>query len=374
MNTKILGTIKFRLIAWFALLLVISSLSTLLLINYSLQATYNSQPPTTIAYPINTYDKVQFIQYVQQDRDQTRDNLLIASLLAIAAQIVIASVGSYIVIKRMLSPLEELNELIKDINDKRLTTFISSEDNGEEINSLITSFNQMIERLNKAFVGQKQFVQNVSHEVKTPLTIIKTNLESILFDKTISEEELHSSINTSIKSIDFLNTMVEDLLLLSFIDSQKIELEKIEINNTVPEVVAELKEVISAHKSKVEIETQIDHIQILANPTLFKRAIFNLVENAIKYSPGKSVISIRLSVLDRLVRIEISDQGEGIAPEHHEKIFERFFRIDKSRSRETGGSGLGLAITKEIVTIFKGTIKVESLEKGTKFVIEFPEA
>ena len=240
------------------------------------------------------------------------------------------------------------------------------------MNELICSFNEMMDRLNIAFTGQKQFVENVSHEIKTPLTIIKTNLESITYQKNISKDEMKEAVNTSINSIKFLNNLIDNLLLLSFLNDQKVKLEKVNINQLLKSIIGDVKELAKDKNISISSKIGAEDIIVLGNEILLKRAISNIVENAIKYTKENEQVLINSSKDKKNILINVNNFGNVIANQYKEKIFERFFRADKSRSRLTGGSGLGLSIAKEIVNIFKGDITLTTDNKSNTFTIILP--
>jgi signal transduction histidine kinase len=369
---KVLNTIKFRLVAWFSALLILSTILTLALINSVIRSNRVPPPQNQIQQPGVAIDVSTITERVQEDRTNFGNQVFAVSVIAVGVQILLASGGSYLIINRMLKPLAEINKLMKEINELSLYAQIDVKGNAEEINELILNFNSMISRLDKAFAGQKQFVENVSHEIKTPLTVIKTNLESILYDDSVTKDEMTDAMQAAIKSINYLNVLTEDLLLLSIVDKQNVKLEKVAVLECVKEVEQELDSFAKSQKIELTLTTKDEEGYILAQKVLLKRAVANIVENALKYSPRKSKVEIMYSLNSTGARIEVIDQGKGIPKEYQTKIFDRFYRIDKSRSRNTGGTGLGLAITQEIVRLFKGKIELESDTTGSKFVISFP--
>lgn len=371
---KVLNTIKFRLIAWFSVLLIISTILTLGLINSVIRLNRMPPPQAQIPQPETAIDASTIAARVQEDRTIFGNQVFAVSVVAVGVQILLASGGSYLIINRMLKPLVEINKLMKEINELSLYAQIEAKGNAEEINELILNFNSMISRLEKAFAGQKQFVENVSHEIKTPLTIIKTNLESILYDESVNKKEMSDAMRTAIKSINYLDALTEDLLLLSIVDKQNLKLEKVAVLECVKEVEQELDSFAKLQKIDLTLTARDKEEYVLAQKVLLKRAIANIVENALKYSPRNSKVDIVYSVNSTYTEICISDHGKGIPKEYQAKIFDRFYRIDKSRSRNTGGTGLGLAIAKEIVCQFKGTIELESNTTGSKFIVSFPNS
>ena len=377
---ELLKSIKAKLIIQISLLVIISTLFVLLFVNLVTQQKPNrSQIPvtvdTTLPWALQREQIQEQIQEgIQQERTENAARLLFASFIGIFFQVIFTSTGTYLLIKRELKPLEELNKSVADINEKLLYLQINAEaETSTEISQLITNFNQMMGRLDKAFKSQKQFVENVSHEIKTPLTVIRSNLESIILDKNISKDDLESSIQSSIESINFLNKLVEDLMLLSFLDKGQIKSETFNLNDLAKEIISELDFNAKANKLKLVFEvpnTQV--LNITGNQILLKRAISNLVENAIKYSKPKTDVVIELFKSDKSITLSVTNESEPISDEFKDKIFDRFFRIDKSRTRSTGGFGLGLAITKEIIETFGGKISVETKKSSNIFIVKLP--
>ena len=369
--SKFVNTIKFKLILWISLLLIISTAGTFYFVNSSISSYYNAFPVQN-RFLMNPRADDDLIKTINDDRNALQDKVFLTSLLAVIVQIVICSIGSYLLIKQMIDPLEEVNKLIKEINGKMLYKRVDIAGQSEEMNELICSFNEMMDRLNIAFTGQKQFVENVSHEIKTPLTIIKTNLESITYQKNISKDEMKEAVNTSINSIKFLNNLIDNLLLLSFLNDQKVKLEKVNINQLLKSIIGDVKELAKDKNISISSKIGAEDIIVLGNEILLKRAISNIVENAIKYTKENEQVLINSSKDKKNILINVNNFGNVIANQYKEKIFERFFRADKSRSRLTGGSGLGLSIAKEIVNIFKGDITLTTDNKSNTFTIILP--
>jgi two-component system phosphate regulon sensor histidine kinase PhoR len=202
------------------------------------------------------------------------------------------------------------------------------------------------------------------------LSIIQANLDTALEDKKISKEELNKLLKSSKKSIKFMNRLTEDLLLLSLLD-QNIELESINIVSVIRDSIEEIKK-LSGSEIKVNTVFAKDKIILEANRVLLERVTMNILENAFRYSDCNEIqVSVRNGRNN--VQIAIKDNGKGIPKKDLRRIFDRFYRVDRSRSRESGGSGLGLSIVKKIIERFDGTILVDSAPgKGTQFTINLP--
>jgi signal transduction histidine kinase len=271
----------------------------------------------------------------------------------------------------MLRPLEKLNEQIERKETENLNDEIPFEDNGDEISQLIKSFNRMSRRLGKSFDSQKGFVENASHEIKTPLSVIQANIDTILNGKGISKKESEKLLLNSKKQIKFMSDLTEDLLLLSSVSNVSfgIKFEKVSIREVIEESIDTLKGNIEKKNFNVETKFPKKIPFVNGNKTLLTRAVTNIIENSLKYSEGKN-IEISVSTAKDMVQISIKDDGKGIPEEEAKVIFERFYRLDKGRSRKEGGSGLGLAITKEIIERHGGSVYVNTEYKdGAEFLI-----
>jgi len=269
----------------------------------------------------------------------------------------------------MLSPIKKLNKAATKINAQNLNTEIEHEDVGDEISELIDNFNKMTSRLHGSFESQKQFVENASHELKTPLAVIQTNLDLAQEDKKITKQEIRALIKTANKSTDFMNRLIEDLLLLSVIENH-IEKTETNLKVVVKNSIEQLSQLANKKRVKMNLNSDKGNFLIKGNSVLLQRAIMNILENAIKYSPKNSMIKISLQKNNEGFQLSVKDQGLGIPKGEQTRIFERFYRIDKSRSRKTGGVGLGLSIAKKIIDLHGGEIKLSSKnKKGCTFKI-----
>ncbi|MCD4811882.1 HAMP domain-containing histidine kinase [bacterium] len=309
------------------------------------------------------------MEIVMESRLADLDNIRTITGYAIAPLVLFSFGAGYVLADIMLRPLEKLNEEIKKKEAKNLHDEIVFVDNGDEISQLIKSFNRMSARLGGSFDAQREFVENASHELKTPLAIIQANLDTAIEDDSVSKKELVNLLKDSKKSIKFMNILTEDLLLLSILD-HSVEKEDLDLKNLLSDVVFQLESF--AKKTNISIKTKFGKggFNIEGNEVLLQRAFMNVVENGIKYSGG-DMIEIVLKKEKKRIVVSIKDNGKGISKEHQRKIFERFYRVEKSRSRSSGGSGLGLAITKEIINKHEGSIKIASDGKdGTEFVIK----
>jgi len=289
--------------------------------------------------------------------------------------VLISFAGGYIISGQMLKPIKNVNKAIKEINILSLHKQIDYEGPQDEIGELVYNFNRMTQRLNSSVELQKQFIANASHELKTPLAIMQTNIETIERIKSTSEEVKQQFIENALSSVEFMNNLIEDLLLLSILEKH-VDMDKVNIYETTQNAIDALTD--QADKRGITLtfrtgEEEFRSITISGNEVLLQRAIMNIIENAIKYSKKNSTVHTNLEVSDNSVIIRIKDTGIGISKGYQKRIFERFYRVDKSRSRKSGGTGLGLAIVKRIISLHKGTIEVSSQKgKGSTFTITLP--
>ncbi|HRP37041.1 MAG TPA: HAMP domain-containing sensor histidine kinase, partial [Candidatus Dojkabacteria bacterium] len=295
------------------------------------------------------------------------------SLFVITGNLLIGITGGYILAKQMLRPIKRINKEISEIEAKNLHRKIPQSGTNDEIDELIGNFNTMTDRLQKSFDVQGEFVANASHELKTPMAVLMTNIETALMNKNIPRDT-KEYLETSLGTVHNMNVLLEDLLLLSSLEKYKKSFESVNYLRLIKNLTKNLDSIANKKDIEVKITTPEEKILIKANPTLLNRAISNVVENAIKYSQEQSIIEIQIESNARELITKVIDNGPGIDKKYHKLIFERFFRIDDSRSRKTGGSGLGLAITKEIINLHNGEIKIqENKPMGTIFVITLPK-
>jgi signal transduction histidine kinase len=223
---------------------------------------------------------------------------------------------------------------------------------------------------------RKEFVANVSHELKTPLTSISGYIETLQNGAIDKPEVRNKFLDIIAIETARLNRLIEDLLIISDIESGRENKapEKIDINETIMETIDFLNNIAQAKGIKLITNFKEENIFIQGSHDRFKQMMLNLLENAIKYSPDNTKVLINVTCLESTIQIEVIDEGIGIPSEHLPRLFERFYRVDKSRSQKVGGTGLGLAIVKHIVSLFEGEISVKSIEgKGSIFTVKLPK-
>jgi len=315
------------------------------------------------AMGLNQEQKLLFIE----SRLEDARNIRTISYYSLIPLTFLSFISGYLISGQMLKPLKDLNKEMENLSTKSLGKQIEYEDTGDEISGLVKSFNRMSKRLGISFKSQKEFVENASHELKTPLAVIQSNLDLALEDGKISKKELKGILEESRKSVKYMSKLTEDLLLLSALEND-IEKEEVDIVRILQNCKKSLKTLAKEKDFKINI-TGKKLMVIEGNDILLSRAFSNIIENSIKYSKG-SELNINVRKENNKKIVEFKDNGKGVPKKDLEKIFDRFYRVDKSRSRKTGGSGIGLSITKKVIDIHNGNIFAENIKNGFRIVVE----
>lgn len=269
----------------------------------------------------------------------------------------------YLIVGYALYPLRELTSQIEDIQAKNLKEPILSKSNSTEIERLTLAFNRLLLRLEETFATQRQFSANAAHELRTPLAVMSTKFEVFEKNKNPDEADYKEAINMARNQTDRLSHVIDILLEMTELQSAP-KGDKISLSEITEEVICDL--VAVADKKHISLIQEDFEARLTGSDTLVYRAIYNLIENAIKYNKEGGTVSVAIAEDDSFAKVIITDTGSGIAKEDWDKIFEPFFRVDKSRSRSMGGAGLGLALVKEIAVRHGGDVKViESSERGS---------
>lgn len=375
-------SINFKLTFWYTLVTFVSSLFVLFAVNFVylrfVNRTLEDALPPRIRQQFLELERdsdgnLRFRDLLKEIRDNDVRQVQKISLIVIIGNLIIATTGGYILAQQMLRPIKHINKNISEIEAKNLDKKLKVTGTGDEIEELITNFNNMTDRLYKSFNEQGEFVANAAHELKTPLAILQTNIETATLSGKLTKES-KEYLGNALQTVEKANILLEDLLLLSSIQLQAKDFQDQNLSILLDEIVKEMRLIAKGKNIKLIFQKPRKSIEIQCHPLLLNRAISNIIENAIKYPPKNSTVEISLDQDRQYVHIGIKDQGPGIDPVQIEKIFQRFYRIDNSRSKKTGGSGLGLAIAKEIVELHKGKIEVQSSsENGCKFIISLPK-
>ncbi|MEG2869823.1 MAG: HAMP domain-containing sensor histidine kinase [Terrisporobacter sp.] len=294
----------------------------------------------------------------------------ITSIIFMIILILIGSCLTYLAAKLSLKPIREWSEEISGIDRNNLSKRIEKSNTGDELDSLANSFNLLLDRLQYSFDREKRFSAAASHELKTPLTVIKTNIEFLQIYDESTKEDYVEIIEVIKKQNERMIKLVDDLMLMHSSNiNQSMDL--VDLDIIVEEIKNELHFSLSSKNIKFEYNKGNFHIR--GNGVLIKHVLSNLIENAIKYNVENGEVLVSQGIENNQYKISISDTGIGIKEEDIPYIFEPFYRADKSRRRSEGGAGLGLSIAKEIIENHKGSIEyVLRKPKGSTFTVYFP--
>lgn len=295
---------------------------------------------------------------------------ILSDALAILLFVVIGgSCAAYFLVGHYTKPIQKLSSHMKEIGPDSLARPIEIDGTGEEIQELVKSFNQMTNQLSEAFAMQSRFSVSAAHELRTPLAVLQTKLD-VFKKKDREQKEYDELIATMETYTSRLSAIITSLLELTE-TSELGEIEDVPLNSVIKTVVDDLEPI--AQKNTVSICVESQPLTVRGNTNLLYRAFYNLVENAIRYNHEEGSVNITMTAEDQASVITISDTGEGITSEQRELIFEPFYRVNKSRSREFGGAGIGLSLVKTILKRHNATITVdENTPQGSVFTVTFP--
>jgi len=300
---------------------------------------------------------------------QLQDQMMLIFILVAGAALLCSGVFSHV----FTSPITNLRRGIQRMGKGDFSSRVPEKGSGEML-ELARAFNSMSEKLETLDQSRNSFVSNASHELKTPLATMKIMIESLIYQPDMDKElrtEFMSDIN---KEIDRLSTIVSDLLTLVQMDSQSVKLtrENVSIAALCKETAHRLEPIAQKREQKILL-TLGDPCDLYADKSKLTQVIYNLMENAVKYTQVGGQVKVTLVKEGRDAVLSVTDNGPGIPKENLPHIFDRFYRVDKARSRESGGTGLGLSIVHQLVLLHGGAIRVESEEgKGSTFIVEIP--
>lgn len=299
--------------------------------------------------------------------------VLIVLVLGLPLVVVLAAVGGYVLARRALTPIDRLASEARRITAERLHERLSVPNPHDEIGRLAAVINDTFARLESSFEQLRRFTADASHELRTPLSVIR-GIGEVGLGETRTPAEYKEAMGSMLEEVDRLTNLVDTLLRLSYGDAGTVRLarEPIDLGQLARDVVSSLGILAEERNQRFEIDAP-DGVGVAADRLVLREAITNIVDNAIKYSPKASTIEIRLHGEGNQALLTVADEGPGIAAEYRERIFDRFFRLDEARSRDSGGTGLGLAIAKWAVEVNGGRISVGAgLTKGSVFRIVLP--
>ncbi|WP_243153398.1 sensor histidine kinase [Senegalia massiliensis] len=287
--------------------------------------------------------------------------------------VIFVAIISFILANIFSKPIQKFTNVILNMARGNLNQRVEIHSN-DEFNQLANAFNIMSTKLDQVDIQRKDFVANVSHELRTPLSSIKLLSESLLHQDTVDEKVYKEFLSDIDSEIDRLNNIIDDLLSLVDLDKEKLNLNyKVTyINHLLEKIISRLKPI--SEEKNIELNyIEKAKIQLNIDKNKIQQAIINIIHNAIKYTHENGNVDVILYSDNKNAIIEIKDNGIGIPEKDLEHIFERFYRVDKARTRNTGGTGLGLSIANQIITLHQGNIEVKSeINKGTKFYIKLP--
>lgn len=307
------------------------------------------------------------VQVYNNKTDYKRNSLIITVLLALLGGVV-----TYFISGHALRPIREFSDKIEEVQAQNLSDSRIEENNVKELNQLGISYNKMLERLSEAFEIQRQFTANAAHELRTPLALMQVQLD--LYNSAShpgNDTDTLQTIKMVTEQNDKLNRMVKTLLDMSELQTVGRD-DKIILDAIVEEVLADLEPL--AVEKNIKLIGKCEDATMIGSDILIYRLVYNLVENAIKYNHPLGQVTVTAYQRNKHVYLSVEDTGSGIPKELRERVFEPFFRVDKSRSRELGGVGLGLAFVREIVRVHDGSICIKSGKTGgTIFKVTFAQ-
>ena len=307
------------------------------------------------------------VQVYNNKTNYKRNSLIITVLLALLGGVV-----TYFISGHALRPIREFSDKIEEVQAQNLSDSRIEENNVKELNQLGISYNKMLERLSEAFEIQRQFTANAAHELRTPLALMQVQLD--LYNSAShpgNDADTLQTIKMVTEQNDKLNRMVKTLLDMSELQSVGRD-DKIILDAIVEEVLADLEPL--AVEKNIKLIGKCEDATMIGSDILIYRLVYNLVENAIKYNHPLGQVTVTAYQRNKHVYLSVEDTGSGIPKELRERVFEPFFRVDKSRSRELGGVGLGLAFVREIVRVHDGSICIKSGKTGgTIFEVTFAQ-
>ena len=307
------------------------------------------------------------VQVYNNKADYKRKSLAFSVMMALFGGVV-----TYFICGRALKPLNEFSKKIEEVQAQNLADSEIEENDVKELNQLSVSYNKMLKRLSEAFETQRQFTANAAHELRTPLAVMQVQLDVYNSTKHPDNDACATqTIQMVTEQNERLSKMVKTLLDMSELQTVARD-DEIALDALVEEVLADLEPL--AQEKHIQLVQTCEPVSMMGSDILIYRVVYNLVENAIKYNNPGGKVQVTVCSDKEQICIQVMDNGSGIPADMKERVFEPFFRVDKSRSRALGGVGLGLALVREIVRVHDGAIRVlDNSNGGTTFEILFPE-
>ena len=286
--------------------------------------------------------------------------------------LVAAGLLGHLFVRRALAPVEEIRRQAEQISRANVSERVAEPGSEGEFRDLARTFNEMLERLDRAFQDLQNFAADAAHELRTPLANLRAEIETAI-QGIRSPEETRATLASLAEEVARMSRIVTDLFTLAKIDMRQYALQRERVR--LKPLLDEARETWegAAADRRIEILAEGGDAEVAGDPVALRRVFMNLVENAVKYNREGGRVTLSLERIDGHVRVSVADTGIGIPPEHLPRLFHRFYRVDKARSRESGGAGLGLAICKSFVEAHEGKIEVSSVPgRGTTFTVELP--
>lgn len=377
---KYIHTLQFRLTMYYTGLFVLLSLIIIITLNLLAVRYYDrtalgidelSEYSTVFSELRNgAFPQDKFVEVIRDIRQSDLATIRRSSFFIFAVLVALSLVGGNAISAQVLSPIKDINKQIKAIQAESIER-ISYPHIDEELQELISSINEMLLRLGKSFRSQKEFIEYASHELKTPLSVMMAKTDLMLTDTKLSKDNIKLTQEIQNK-IDYLNDLINDLSLLS-LSKEHLQFDSVSIQSILDTIVNNITNKAKEKDINIILKGQNLDKKIELVPILITQAVENIIENAIKYSKDHSQIEVETKIHKKFFTMYIKDTGIGI-PEHLiHRIFDKFYRVDSSRSKYTGGRGLGLTLTKAIIELHNGTIQVQSEEgEGTIFTLHIP--
>jgi heavy metal sensor kinase len=335
----------------------------------------NGERWRTLAAPITIGGHADVLRVSRSEERERRQlwEILVVLVLGFPLVVVLAAAGGYVLARRALSPIDHLASEARRITAERLHERLTSPNRTDEIGRLTAVINETFARLEASFDQLRRFTADASHELRTPLALVRSIGEAAVAEhRTVSEYE--EAIGSMLEEVDRMTNLVNTLLRLSYGDAGTIRLtrQSTDLGRLVREVASSLGILAEERNQKLTLDVT-EPVSVLADRLVLREAVTNVLDNAIKYSCAGSTIVIHVQCVGDRALVAIADEGPGIPPEHRDRIFHRFFRVDEARSRDRGGAGLGLAIAKWAVDIHGGQITVQERPGGgSEFRIVLP--
>jgi len=361
------ASIRVRLTAWYtaalALMLVVYATAVFIAVRHEFREQLEEEE--------RQVEHDQSFNAEERMEAQLRE-ILVVLVLGLPVVVILAGVGGYVLARRALAPIDQLGTEARRITAERLHERLSVPNAQDEIGRLAAVINDTLARLESSFDQLRRFTADASHELRTPLSVIR-GIGEMGVRETRTPAEYKDAIGSMLEEVDRLTRLVDTLLRLSRGDAGtvRLSLEPIDLGQLTRDVVSSLGILAEERQQRVSVDVP-ENVRVSADRLVLRDAITNVIDNAIKYSPKGSTIEVRVRADGSNATLSVADQGPGIAAEHHERNFDRFYRIDEGRSREMGGTGLGLAIARWAVEANGGAISLESAGGGSEFRIVLP--